>query len=130
MIKYLIHVGFELTPSHDSRVVLKSSFFPRAPKPTLGITLEFLSSYDETFFIGVPHDLKVVLKCLNPSQIDGSIQTKTIKVRRFSDYLLHFSYLMWKVFLKILSRSLNMVISSMVCKTKTKRFGGTKGNMV
>jgi len=56
--------------------------------------LEILSGYDKYLFIGVPFGLKIVHKCLNPSKIDGSIQTKTIKVRRFFHCLLHLDYLL------------------------------------
>jgi len=84
---------FEPIPSLDSRLALKTSFSPKAPKPIW----KTFSSYNETLFIGVPFGLKIVLKYLNPSQIDGNIQTKTIKTRKFFHYLLYLGYLLCKL---------------------------------
>ena len=111
MIESLIHVGSEPSSSLDSRPILKSSFSPKAPKPILDIALELLSSYDEALFVGEPLSLKIILKCLNPSQIDGNIQNITIKARRFFHCLLHLGYFLCKVPYLILK--LNMAIYSM-----------------
>ena len=116
----LYHVGPELTLSLDCRLVLKSSLLSKAFKSILGKTLEFLSTYDGSLFIGVSVGLKIILKCVNPSQKVGNIQTNTIKARMFFYGLLYLGYL----FFSFLTWSWNssMKIFFMLHKTKVKNY--------
>jgi len=89
----------------------------------LGITLDFLNGYDEILFIEVPLGFKIVFKYLNSSRIDGDIQTKTIKVRRFFYDLLHMGCLLWKLSCLILKFKYDNIFHA---ETKVRVEGGLR----
>jgi len=108
-------------------LTLKSQLPAKAFKPRVGITLEFLSNYQETLFIATPFSLKIIIKYLNPSQINGRIQTITIKARRLFCGLFHLCHLLAKLsYLSLKPNNGPMYLISHGCKIfegKKKRKG-------
>ena len=101
LIESHIYVGLEPTLSLGSRFAFYSFLSPKASKLMLGITFQFFSSYHKTLSVQEFFGIKIIFEYLNPSQINGRINTIK-KQGSFFHWLLHLFQFCFLSFLLIL----------------------------